>query len=53
MPDNISKTIKVMSESEIYFEEQEYNRAMDIMYKNVMEVTPEELQFVKDYGLIK
>ena len=28
-------------------------RAMEIMHKNIMDVTPEELQFVKDYGLIK
>ena len=42
-----------MTEQEIYWNEQEYNRAMEIMHKNVMEVTPEELQFVKDYGLIK
>ena len=41
-----------MSEQEIYYEEQEYNRAMEIMGKNVMNVTPEELQFVTDYGLI-
>ena len=42
-----------MTEEEIYYEEQEYNRAMEIMGKNVMDVTPEELQFVIDYGLIK
>ena len=42
-----------MSASDLYFEEQEYSRAMDIMHKNVMDVTPEELQIVKDYGLIK
>ena len=42
-----------MSEEEIYYEEQEYNRAMEIMSKNVMDVTSEELQFVTDYGLIK
>ena len=42
-----------MSEEQIYFEEQEYKRAMEIMHKNVMDVKPEELQFVKDYGLIK
>jgi|MGYP001193256736 hypothetical protein len=42
-----------MSEEQIYFEEQEYKRAMEIMHKNIMDVTPEELQFVKDYGLIK
>jgi len=42
-----------MTEQEIYWNEQEYKRAMDIMYKNVMDVTPEELQIVKDYGLIK
>ena len=42
-----------MTEQEIYWNEQEYSRAMDIMHKNVMDVTPEELQIVKDYGLIK
>ena len=42
-----------MSEEQIYWEEQEYKRAMEIMQKDVMKVTPEELQFVKDYGLIK
>ena len=42
-----------MSEEQIYWEEQEYKRAMEIMSKDVMKVTSEELQFVKDYGLIK
>ena len=42
-----------MSEEQIYFAEQEYKRAMEIMSKDVMKVTSEELQFVKDYGLIK
>tara|TARA_B100000795_G_scaffold25601_1_gene17032 strand:+ start:672 stop:800 length:129 start_codon:yes stop_codon:yes gene_type:complete len=42
-----------MTEQEIYWNEQEYKRAMDIMHKNVMDVTPEELKIVKDYGLIK
>ena len=42
-----------MTEQEIYWNEQEYNRVMEIMHKNVMDVTPEELQIVKDYGLIK
>ncbi len=42
-----------MNQEEIYWEEQEYKRAMEIKHKNVMDVTPEELQFVKDYGLIK
>jgi len=42
-----------MTEQEIYWNEQEYKRAMGIMHKNVMDVTPEELQIVKDYGLIK
>ena len=41
-----------MSEQEIYFEEQEYNKAMEIMSKNVMDVTPEDLKFVINYGLI-
>ena len=42
-----------MSEQEIYFEEQEYNKAMEIMSKNVMDVTPEDLQFVINYGLAR
>ena len=42
-----------MSEEEIYFEEQEYNRAIEIMHKNVIDITPEDLQFVINYGLIK
>ena len=29
----------MMSNEEIYWEEQEYNRAQEIMQKNVMEVT--------------
>ena len=43
----------IMSEEEIYFEEQEYNRAIEIMNKNVIDITPEDLQFVINYGLIK
>ncbi len=42
-----------MNQEEIYWEEQEYKRAMEIMSKDVMKVTPEELQFVIDYGLIE
>jgi hypothetical protein len=42
-----------MSEEEIYFEEQEYNRTIEIMNKNVIDITPEDLQFVINYGLIK
>lgn len=42
-----------MSEEEIYFEEQEYNRAIEIMNKNVIDITPEDLQFVINYRLIK
>jgi len=41
-----------MSEEEIYWEEQEYNRAMEIMQKNVMEVTKEELEFLKKMNMI-
>tara|TARA_R100000742_G_C4166280_1_gene6104 strand:+ start:193 stop:354 length:162 start_codon:yes stop_codon:yes gene_type:complete len=41
-----------MTKEQIYWEEQEYNRAMDIMNKDIMKVTPEELQFVIDYGLV-
>ncbi len=42
----------VMSPAEIYFEEQEYNRAQEIMQKNVMEVTKEELEFLKLMNMI-
>ena len=42
-----------MTNEQIYWEEQEYNRAMEIMNKDIMKVTPEELQFVIDYGLVK
>lgn len=42
----------VMSEEEIYWEEQEYNRAQEIMQKNVMEVTKEELEFLKKMNMI-
>ena len=37
-----------MTNEQIYWEEQEYNRAMEIMNKDIMKVTPEELQFVID-----
>ena len=42
-----------MTDEQIYWEEQEYNRAMEIMSKDIMKVTPEELQFVIDYGLVE
>ena len=42
----------VISEEEIYWEEQEYERARSIMQKNVMEVTKEELDFLKKMNMI-
>tara|TARA_Y100000589_G_C27060573_1_gene591135 strand:- start:218 stop:349 length:132 start_codon:yes stop_codon:yes gene_type:complete len=42
----------VMSEEEIYWEEQEYKRAQEIMQKNIMEVTKEELEFLKKMNMI-
>ena len=42
-----------MTNEQIYWEEQEYNRAREIMNKDIMKVTLEELQFVIDYGLVK
>ena len=36
----------MMSNEEIYWEEQEYKRAQEIMQKNVMEVTKEEIDNV-------
>lgn len=44
--------IKVMTQEQIYWEEQEYNRAQKIMQKNVMEVTKEELEFLKHMNMI-
>tara|TARA_B100000767_G_scaffold167861_1_gene157234 strand:+ start:179 stop:304 length:126 start_codon:yes stop_codon:yes gene_type:complete len=41
-----------MTSEEIYWEEQEYNRAQEIMQKNVMEVTEEELKFLKKMNMI-
>jgi|TARA_B100000780_G_scaffold199043_1_gene140810 hypothetical protein len=41
-----------MSEQEVYFEEQEYKRAQEIMQKNVMEVTKEELDFLTHMNMI-
>jgi|TARA_B110000908_G_scaffold162761_1_gene208585 hypothetical protein len=41
-----------MSPAEIHFEEQEYNRAQEIMQKNIMEVTKEELEFLKLMNMI-
>ena len=37
---------------QLYFEEQEYNRAQKIMQKNVMEVTKEELDFLIHMNMI-
>ena len=36
-----------MTDEQIYWEEQEYNRAMEIMNKDIMKVTPEELRVKK------
>jgi len=41
-----------MTSEEIYWEEQEYNRAQEIMQKNVMKVTKEELDFLKKMNMI-
>tara|TARA_B100000780_G_scaffold157680_1_gene110318 strand:- start:986 stop:1111 length:126 start_codon:yes stop_codon:yes gene_type:complete len=41
-----------MNAEEIYFEEQEYNRAQEIMQKNIMDVTKEELDFLKHMNMI-
>ncbi len=42
----------MMSNEEIYWEEQEYKRAQEIMQKNVMEVTKEEIEFLKKMNMI-
>tara|TARA_Y100000356_G_scaffold36956_1_gene28178 strand:- start:1210 stop:1338 length:129 start_codon:yes stop_codon:yes gene_type:complete len=42
----------MMSNEEIYWEEQEYNRAMEIMQKDIMKVTKEELEFLKKMNMI-
>jgi len=42
----------MMSNEEIYWEEQEYKRAQEIMQKNVMDVTKEELEFLKKMNMI-
>ncbi len=42
----------MMSSEEIYWEEQEYKRAQEIMQKNIMEVTKEELEFLKKMNMI-
>ena len=41
-----------MTQEQLYFEEQEYNRALKIMQKNVMEVTKEELDFLIHMNMI-
>jgi|TARA_R110000851_G_scaffold135905_1_gene271508 hypothetical protein len=41
-----------MTQEQLYFEEQEYNRAQEIMQKNVMEVTKEELDFLIHMNMI-
>jgi hypothetical protein len=41
-----------MSKEEIYWEEQEYNRAQEIMQKDIMTVTKEELEFLKKMNMI-
>ncbi len=42
----------MMSSEEIYWEEQGYKRAQEIMQKNIMEVTKEELEFLKKMNMI-
>jgi|GEM_PF-5726964 hypothetical protein len=42
----------MMSDEEIYWEEQEYNRAQEIMQKDIMKVTKEELEFLKKMNMI-
>lgn len=42
----------MMSSEEIYWEEQEYNRAQEIMQKDIMKVTKEELEFLKKMNMI-
>tara|TARA_B100000902_G_scaffold104039_1_gene106291 strand:+ start:25631 stop:25759 length:129 start_codon:yes stop_codon:yes gene_type:complete len=42
----------MMSDEEIYWEEQEYKRAQEIMQKNIMDVTKEELEFLKKMNMI-
>ena len=42
----------MMSDEEIYWEEQEYKRAQEIRKKDVMEVTKEELEFLKKMNMI-
>ncbi len=41
-----------MTQEQIYWEEQEHKRAQEIMQKNVMEVTKEELEFLKHMNMI-
>jgi len=41
-----------MTQEQIYWEEQEYKRAQEIMQKNVMEVTKEEIEFLKKMNMI-
>ena len=41
-----------MSPEEIYWEEREYNRAQEIMQKNIMDVTKGELEFLKKMNMI-
>jgi|TARA_R100001163_G_C5021756_1_gene164387 hypothetical protein len=41
-----------MSNEEIYWEEQEYKRAQEIMQKDIMTVTKEELEFLKKMNMI-
>ncbi len=42
----------MMSKEEIYWEEQEYGRAQEIMQKDIMTVTKEELEFLKKMNMI-
>jgi len=42
----------MMSNEEIHWEEQEYKRAQEIMQKDIMSVTKEELEFLKKMNMI-
>jgi len=48
----LTNKLLYMSPEQIYWEEQEYNRAQEIMQKNVMEVTKEEIEFLKKMNMI-
>jgi len=48
----LTNKLLYMSPEQIYWGEQEYNRAQEIMQKNVMEVTKEEIEFLKKMNMI-